>query len=382
MFEEALSTWRTREGNALLVTYGALIAAVSAAFAYAPEMAHAYAGAPQWLRLMPVVVPLVLIAALAVAPVLRPHAYRLQLISVGVFLLVIVLVLLNKRNGSSWLVTVVLCMFGVQYAFMRWQELVAAYGAAIGAFGGLALAQHAFTGPTVFTELEVLAGIALVCITLSSLRMRSMYRTASERFVLERQAADLRRQTDRNARLAVTDQLTGLFNRTGMNDLIDRALALSKRSGGRTALLYVDLDGFKQINDICGHDAGDLVLVEAALRIQYLLRAGETAGRIGGDEFVIALPSVQTLEEPRTLAKRIEEAFTEPFRIGKQVFHVSASIGMAWSGEYGLTRSELLSAADKSMYVVKRWRKIERRAAPQLVREGDISGLAGGGSGI
>lgn len=382
MFEEALTTWRTREGSALLIAYGALIAAVSAAFAFAPETAHAYAGVPLWLRLIPVVVPPLLIGASAVFTGLRRHAYRLQLVNVGVFLLVLVLTFLDKRNGSSWLVAVVICMFGVQYAFVRWQELLAAYGMAIGAFSGLALAQHAFARHTAFTELEVLAAVALVCITLSALRMRSMYRTANERFALERQAADLRRQTEHNARLAFTDQLTGLFNRAGMNDLIDRALMLSKRSGGRTALLYVDLDGFKQINDLCGHDAGDLVLVEAALRIQYLLRAGETAGRVGGDEFVIALPSVQTLEEPRTLAKRIEDAFADPFRIGKNVFRVSASVGVAWSGEYGRTRSELLSAADKAMYVVKRWRKLERRAAPAPVLESETKGLVGGGSGI
>lgn len=382
MFEEALSTWRTREGTALLIAYGALIAAVSAALAYAPQTAHAYAGVPQWLRLMPAAVSLALIAAVGLRAELRRHAYRLQLVNVGVFLVAVVVIFLNERNGSAWLLAVVICMFGVQYAFMRWQELVCAYGAMIAAFTALALAQHAFGRHTAFTELEVLAGVALMCVTLSALRLRSMYRTANERFALERQAADLRRQTERNARMAFTDQLTGLFNRAGMNDLIDRALALSKRSGGRTALLYIDLDGFKQINDICGHDAGDLVLVEAALRIQYLLRAGEMAGRVGGDEFVIALPLVQTLEEPRALAERIEDAFGEPFRIGKNAFRVSASVGMAWSGEYGRTRSELLSAADKSMYVVKRWRKLERRATPQIQRETETPGLAGGGSGI
>lgn len=357
--EEALSTWRAREGTTLLAAYGALIAAVSAAFTFAPEMAQAYARSPLWLHLVPIAVPLALLAAAAVWPYVRRNAYRLQLLNVGVFLIAVELIFLNKHTGSSWLLTVVICMFGVQYAFMRWQEVVAAYGAALASFIGLALAEHAFARREAFTELEVLSGVAFVCVTLGAIRLRSMYQTANERFALERDAAELRRQTERNARMALSDQLTGLFNRAGMNDMIDRALALSKRTGMSTALMYIDLDGFKQINDVCGHDAGDSVLVEAALRIQYLLRAGETAGRVGGDEFVILLPSVQTLEEPRALAKRIEDAFTEPFRAGKDTFRVSASIGMAWSGEFRRTRSELLSAADRSMYVVKRWRKSE-----------------------
>lgn len=363
MTDEALSTWRTREGTALLVAYGALIAAASAAFAYAPQTAHAYAVMPYWVRLLPIAVPIVTAAGLGLFPALRVYAYRLQLLNVGVFLLATVLVFLDRRNGSTWLFTVVICMFGVQYAFMRWQELLAAYAGTIVAFAAYAAAQGTFLRSSMMTELEVLSGVAVVCITLSAVRLRSIYRAANERAALELQAAELRRQTERNARIAVTDHLTGLFNRAGMYDVLDRALALSKRTGARVALLYLDLDGFKQINDACGHDAGDLVLVEAALRIQYLLRAGESAARVGGDEFVIVLPSVQTLDEPRALARRIEEAFAEPFNAGNGVFPVSASIGLAWSGELACTRSALLSAADQSMYDAKRWRKLERAHA-------------------
>jgi diguanylate cyclase (GGDEF)-like protein len=371
MIDQALLAWRTREGTALLVAYGALIAAVSAAFAYAPETARAFAGTPQWLRLLPCAVSLAMLVAVGVIPEVRTQAYRLQLVNAGVFLIALILVFLGPQNGSSWLLVVVICMFGVQYAFMRWQELVAAYASAIVAFFTLAVAQGILVRQETITELEVLCGVSLLCITLSGLRLRGVYRAANERFVLEQQAAELRRQTERSARMAFTDQLTGIFNRAGMNDLIDRALARSKTDKTRTALLYVDLDGFKQINDVCGHDAGDMVLVEAALRIQYLLRAGETAGRIGGDEFVILLPSVQTLDEPRALAKRIEDAFIEPFYVGKEAFRISASIGAAWSGEYeGRTRSALLSAADKSMYDVKRWHKLERTQRPAVEQRG------------
>jgi diguanylate cyclase (GGDEF)-like protein len=246
----------------------------------------------------------------------------------------------------------------MQYAFIRWQEVAVAYGTAIAAFAVLSFLHGQLFRPVTSWQLELLAGVSLVCAVLSALRLHTVHVAAAERFILERQAAELRRQTERNARMALTDHLTGLLNRAGINDLIDRAIALGKRTGATTALLYVDLDGFKQINDICGHDAGDEVLVEAALRIQYLLRTGETAARVGGDEFVIVLPSVRSPDEARGLAERIEEAFWEPFYVNERPFALSASIGLAWS-EAGSTRSDLLSAADHAMYAVKRWRKRE-----------------------
>jgi diguanylate cyclase (GGDEF)-like protein len=346
---DSLFAWRTREGTALLVFYGALIVVVSAAFDYADAASHAFPGAPLWVRLLPVAVPSLLVCCVLLVRALRPAAYRLQLLNVGCFLVVAVALFAPHKAGGSML-AIVMCMFAVQYAFMRWQELVAAYAAALLFF----VLQASPSGAA------IPAAVAVVCIALGSLRLRSMYAAAAERYALERQTAQLRRQMERNARMAFTDSLTGLLNRAGMNDLIDRALLLSKRNDSRTALLYMDLDSFKQINDVCGHDAGDLALVEAALRIQYLLRSGETAGRIGGDEFLIVLPSVQTIEEARMLAKRVDEAFSEPFEACGTAFSLAASIGIAISGEDGHNRVDLISAADKAMYELKRRRKRQK----------------------
>lgn len=359
---EALAAWRSREGTALLVYYGALIAAVSATFAYVTAPAHVYT--PLWVRVLPIGLPVVLIALVLLVRPLRAYAYRLQLLNVGVFLFVLVGVLLGEHDSPSTLLAVVIAMFGVQYAFMRWQELLCAYAGAFTFYAALA-AYHgiALRAPTLYS-LETLLVVGFVCVALGSLRLRSMYEAAIERFELEAQTAELRRQTERSARMAFTDALTGLLNRAGMNDLIDRALALSNANGSKTAVLYMDLDGFKKINDVCGHDAGDLALVEAALRIQYLLRTGETAGRIGGDEFVIVLPSVHSVEEANALAKRIEDAFADPFHAAGTPFSLSASIGIALSRHDGRTRLELLSAADKAMYMAKRARKMHRRFSP------------------
>lgn len=357
---EPFSAWRSREGTVLLAFYGTLIALVSGAFALVGAPVRAAGSAPSWIGLLPVAVPLLLLTAVTLVRPLRALAYRLQLVSVGTFLLALVALFLNGRYTSGSLLLVVVCMFGVQYAFMRWQELVAAYASALVLFAVFA-AQH---GVLLHTDTKytfgVLFAVCAVCVGMGSLRLRSMYTVAFERFRLEVQTAELRRQTERNARMACTDPLTGLLNRSGMNDLIDRALALSERSGAGTAMLYVDLDGFKAVNDMCGHDAGDLVLVEAALRIQYLLRTGESAGRIGGDEFVVVLPSVQSIDEGFALAKRIEEAFAEPFTVANRAFSLSASIGVTISSDRNRTRLDLLSAADKAMYGVKRRRKFAR----------------------
>ena len=361
----AFAAWRSREGTVLLAFYGTLIALFSGAFALVGMPADA-ARAPEWLWLLPVAIPLVLVAAVVLIRPLRAFAYRLQLVNIGAFLLALVAIFLSKQHTSASLLVVVVCMFGVQYAFMRWQELVAAYGAALVFFAVLTAQQGALWHPDTRYTFAVLCAVCALSIAMGSLRLRSMYTVAFERFRLEVQTAELRRQTERNARMACTDPLTGLLNRFGTNDLLDRALMLSERSGARTALLYLDLDGFKQINDLCGHDAGDVVLVEAALRIQYLLRAGESAGRIGGDEFVIVLPSVQSIDEAQILAKRVEEAFAEPFLVPNRAFVLSASIGIAISSDANRRRLDLLSAADKAMYAAKRRRKMLRSPAQVL----------------
>ena len=369
---DAYYAWRAREGSALLTLYGTLIAAASAVFVVAPGRAHVFHGVSSHLWYVPLIMPLLLIAAITAVRPLRAYAYRLQLGSVAPFLLVLVAVYLSPRYQSGSLLVVVICMFAVQYAFLRWQELVATYGATLATFGALAWQHGTFMRASTLNAGGALVIVSALCTGLGTLRLRGMYAAARERARLERQTAELRRQTERNARMAYMDHLTGLLNRAGMNDLIDRALLLSRKNDTRTALLYIDLDGFKQINDICGHDAGDLALVEAALRIQYLLRFGESAGRIGGDEFVVVLPSVNSAEEAAGLARRLEEAFTEPFVTGKRAFRMSASIGIAVSCEDGHTRLELLSAADRAMYAVKRWRKIART----------VQVAHGGGSGI
>ncbi|HET6896089.1 MAG TPA: diguanylate cyclase [Candidatus Baltobacteraceae bacterium] len=354
---ESLTAWRTREGTALLAFYGAVIAIVCAALGFSGSGAEVLAGAPLWVRLIPLAIPALLVVTVLAVRALRAQAYWLQAINIASFLLAITAEVAGKTATTGSTLALALCMFVVQYAFVRWQELAAVYGSAIALYAVLCADAGVLMQSGTLRTLGILTAVGVVCFALGLLRLRTAYAAATERFALERQTAELRRQMERNARMAFTDSLTGLLNRAGMNDLIERALPLAKENGLRTALLYIDLDGFKEVNDAYGHDAGDLALLEVSLRMQFLLRTGEASARIGGDEFMVLLPSVSSIDEPRKLARRIEEALNEPLQIGRSVLHLGASIGVAISGTHGHSRGELMSAADKAMYEVKRRRK-------------------------
>lgn len=228
--------------------------------------------------------------------------------------------------------------------------------------------------PTNLYALGVVFVASLVCAIAGTLRIRHLYAQASDRLRLEAQASQLRAQSERIAHLAYSDGLTGLLNRVGFNERLDRTLSIARRHGLRAALLYLDLDGFKEVNDSYGHDAGDAALVEAALRMQYMLRNGETLARIGGDEFVVLMPVVSSPQEPAQLAQRIEEAFAEAFYVhsGDAYVHLGVSIGIAVYPDDGEARLSLLAHADREMYEVKRRHGERRRPAPVSGGEGGI----------
>ena len=148
---------------------------------------------------------------------------------------------------------------------------------------------------------------------------------------------------------AFHDSLTGLANRALFRDRLEHALAGDGRSGGGVAILFLDLDGFKEINDTLGHSAGDELLVSVASRLQRELRAGDTVARCGGDEFAILIADSP---DASLLAARISVALQRPFTIGAQPVHVSASIGIA-KNDAATTAEQLLRNADLAMYRAK-----------------------------
>ena len=150
--------------------------------------------------------------------------------------------------------------------------------------------------------------------------------------------------------LAYTDVLTGLPNRAAFAERLRGAVARAARLDAAVALLFVDLDGFKAVNDSFGHDAGDELLQQAAARMLGIRRRSEVLGRIGGDEFVLLLEDVHDPDEAEAVAERVRQAFEEPFVLADGVVRCGASVGVAIGAGADVEASSLLRRADAAMY--------------------------------
>ena len=154
---------------------------------------------------------------------------------------------------------------------------------------------------------------------------------------------------------ATHDPLTGLLNRRGMFDLLSQAIARVKRTRASLALLFIDLDGFKQINDTHGHEAGDAVLREVAARLQASVRQTDTAARLGGDEFTVILENIKHgIPDANMLAQKILETLQHPIQLDSVTATISASIGISMHHpDDERSADQLVNAADSAMYTAK-----------------------------
>jgi diguanylate cyclase (GGDEF)-like protein len=153
--------------------------------------------------------------------------------------------------------------------------------------------------------------------------------------------------------LALHDPLTGLANRRLLQDRVRMALKHVRRERGQMALLYLDLDGFKAVNDSLGHHAGDVLLQQVAERLQGAVRADDTVARLGGDEFMVALSRVAGAKEAARVADKIIEALAEPYDLEGAAARVTASIGLALYPEHGDNADALMQGADAALYEAK-----------------------------
>jgi diguanylate cyclase (GGDEF)-like protein len=149
------------------------------------------------------------------------------------------------------------------------------------------------------------------------------------------------------------DHLTGLANRSLFLDRLERALLLQGRRGTRLAVLFMDLDGFKPVNDTYGHAAGDAVLIEVAQRLSSTVRSTDIAARFGGDEFVVGLTDIRDIRHVELLARKILAVVRAPYRVGEHRVELSASIGIALFPDDQQGCDALLAAADEAMYRAK-----------------------------
>ena len=163
-----------------------------------------------------------------------------------------------------------------------------------------------------------------------------------------------KRAEDRLHHLAFHDSLTGLPNRFLLRERVSQALLLARRHDHKVALLFIDLNRFKEINDTLGHQTGDRLLQVAAGRLRGTLREGDTVARLGGDEFVVCLSGLTTRKDATLIAAKIQEALREPFRIGSAEINISGSIGMSVYPADGQDIETLLQVADTAMYRAKK----------------------------
>lgn len=150
------------------------------------------------------------------------------------------------------------------------------------------------------------------------------------------------------------DFLTGLPNRVLLADRFDRLAAGARRHPQRIALLFIDLDGFKDINDRYGHRAGDTLLTAIAERLQGAVRTTDTVSRLGGDEFICLLTAIGSIQAARKAAEAILREIEQPVSVANELLQITASIGMAFYPDHGASLNELMTRADASMYEVKR----------------------------
>jgi diguanylate cyclase (GGDEF)-like protein/PAS domain S-box-containing protein len=171
--------------------------------------------------------------------------------------------------------------------------------------------------------------------------------------LLQAEIAERRQAEARVHHMAYHDSLTGLPNRALLSERLDRAMLAARRDGRKLAVMFIDLDRFKTINDSLGHLTGDHLLKEVANRLCRVVRAVDTVARLGGDEFVVLVPGVRTLDECALVGEKIIAAMAEPVRFEGRSLHISPSIGICLCPDDGEDVETLMRKADAAMYHAK-----------------------------
>lgn len=190
--------------------------------------------------------------------------------------------------------------------------------------------------------------------------------------IVFRDVSKARAQAQKLSRMVQHDFLTGLPNRMLLEERIVQAIGLACRRKKQGAVFFLDLDGFKQVNDSLGHAIGDLVLQETAARLQASVRTTDTVGRQSGDEFIILLPEMGSPEDAIRIAQKVLDACAKPYQIEGQAIELTISVGICIFPDDGVTIESVLSGADSAMYQAKAMGKNKY----QLLESSTASGKA------
>jgi diguanylate cyclase (GGDEF)-like protein len=250
---------------------------------------------------------------------------------------------------------------------LGWAAPAGAAFCALAAAAGAALRDR----PTVFGALALLATVAMVPLLLQWLAVRVLARldtAITERITLQAELDAAHKTKEELRDLAYHDDLTGLPNRSLLYDRLGLAITQSHRQASHLALLFLDLDDFKAVNDSFGHTSGDRLLAELASRVRGSVRAGDTVARFGGDEFIVLLDSVTGAEDAARVAAKVLDAVQSPFRLDGHEVAVTASVGVSVYPRDGTSADELVKSADAAMY------RDKPRAFAPLRRTGEPPG--------
>jgi diguanylate cyclase (GGDEF)-like protein len=215
--------------------------------------------------------------------------------------------------------------------------------------------------PTVFSVLVLVAAVAMLHLLFRGLAGRIQVRLDAaviERDTLHAELRAARTTKEELRNLAYHDDLTGLPNRSLLNDRLGLAIAHCLREASHLAVLFLDLDDFKSVNDSLGHGVGDRLLVEFATRIRSSVRAGDTVARFGGDEFIVLLDTVTGAADAARVAAKVLDAVRVPFRLDDHEVAVAASVGVSVYPGDGTSPEELVRSADVAMYREKHRGKV------------------------
>lgn len=184
-------------------------------------------------------------------------------------------------------------------------------------------------------------------------KLERVNQTDSEFLVLMHDVSERKQMEDTIRQMAYYDSLTGLPNRNLMNDRLAVVLAHATRDQEQVAIMFLDLDNFKTINDSLGHEAGDHLLQQASQRIRNSLRQGDTVARMGGDEFIILAPGIHHSDDAAKLAQKLIDLMAQPFKIGNNELYIGCSIGISVFPNDGADIKTLLKNSDLAMYRAK-----------------------------
>jgi diguanylate cyclase (GGDEF)-like protein len=218
------------------------------------------------------------------------------------------------------------------------------------------------TNPRLFSQLAVEVGITILTLACMLLvhQLWRFYQRA------QRREAEVRQQIWRQANY---DYLTQLPNRYLLQDCLEKSIQECQQSQQQLGLLLIDLDGFKDVNDIAGHAVGDRLLQNAALRIQSCVRDGDTTAKLGGDEFVVVIPKLKDIKVLHDIGAKIVETVRSPFHIDDNQYFVTASIGIAVFPDHSDSAETLMMYADQALYAAKRAGKNQYQFFTQTMQQ-------------